>query len=87
MQPNDDTVHTNGFKPNDGVGNGFEGYAASSPMGTQQARKRRSAIHDGGNLMSLCLDHDSVHSVGKQEVDSFINFNDVGGYHVATDNL
>ncbi|KAJ0742760.1 putative Ulp1 protease family catalytic domain, papain-like cysteine peptidase superfamily [Helianthus annuus] len=117
MQPNDDTMHNSGEIPNDGVADGFEGYAALSLMATQPARKRRSAIHDGGNvsdtdelesslvekfksildennekltllieakLMSLSLDHGSVHLVGKSEVDSFVNFNDVGDYQVAT---
>ncbi|MFS7961655.1 hypothetical protein Hanom_Chr08g00717641 [Helianthus anomalus] len=40
-QPNADTMHTSGFKPNDGVGDGFEGYALSFPMGTQQAKKKK----------------------------------------------
>ncbi|MFS7961656.1 putative Ulp1 protease family catalytic domain, papain-like cysteine peptidase superfamily [Helianthus anomalus] len=37
--------------------------------------------------MNQNVDHGCVHSVRKPEVDSFVNFNDVGDYHVATDNL
>ncbi|KAJ0788637.1 putative papain-like cysteine peptidase superfamily [Helianthus annuus] len=121
MQPNSDTMHSSGEIPNVGVADGFEGYATLTPMATQTARKRRSAIHDGGNvsntdelesslvekfisildlnneklssiidakfeakLMSLSLDHGRVHSVGKPEVDSFVNFNDVGDNELAT---
>ncbi|KAJ0500129.1 putative Ulp1 protease family catalytic domain, papain-like cysteine peptidase superfamily [Helianthus annuus] len=55
MQPNSDTMHDSGDIPNDGVADGFEGYATLTPMATQTAatqtaRKRRSAIHDGGNV-------------------------------------
>ncbi|KAJ0702200.1 hypothetical protein HanPI659440_Chr14g0526671 [Helianthus annuus] len=55
MQPNSDTMHNSADIPNDGVADGFEGYATLTPMATQTAatqttRKRRSAILDGGNV-------------------------------------